>query len=561
MSHGPVGRGAVARSRNFRESGLRLVRVLRPWRMRMAVVTALIAASVFLNVLGPKLLGDATNVIFSGVVGRMIPAGVTRDEAIAALRAAGQDDVANMVSGVDFTPGQGVDTAQLARILLFVLAVYLVAQLAMWLAMRVLAHVVQEVGYELRREVQAKIDTLPLSYLTTHGRGDMLSRVTNDIDNVTQTLQQTLNQVVNSVLTVLGVLGMMLYLSLTLAAISLVVVPVSAVVAVVVAKRAQPHFVRQWKATGDVGSVVEEAFTGHEVIAAYGAESRFEQDFSRGNDELFDSSYRAQFISGSMMPLMGFLSNLSYVAVAVVGGLKVASGSISLGEVQSFIQYSRQFNQPLSQLASMANLLQSGVASAERVFELLDAPEEEPDHPTAQLPAQVGEVVFDHVSFAYTPGVPVITDLSLHAAPGQTVAIVGPTGAGKTTLVNLLMRFYEVDSGHIYLDGVDTRDVSRDDLRRRFGMVLQDTWLIEDTIAANIRYARPEATDAEVIAAAKATSVDRLVRTFPKGYDTLVTDDSISAGEKQLLTIARAFLADPQILILDEATSSVDTRT
>ena len=516
---------------------------------------------MFLNVLGPKVLGDATNVIFAGVVGRMVPAGVTKEEAVAALRASGESRLADLMTAVDFVPGQGIDLALLGQIVLTVLALYLGAALAALVAARILTRVVQETGFTLRRTVQEKLDRLPLAYLSGHARGDVLSRVTNDIDNITQTLQQTLSQVVTAVLTVVGVLGMMIWLSWQLALIALVVVPLSAFVTVTIAKRAQPNFVRQWKATGDVGGVVEEAFTGHEVIAAFGGESRFASDFATSNDELYDASWRAQFISNTMMPTMMFLSNVSYVAVAVVGGLKVLNGTITLGEVQAFIQYSRQFNQPLAQLASMANLLQSGLASAERVFELLDEREERPDVVTGALPAQVGEVVFDDVTFSYLPGTPVITNLSLRAAPGQTVAIVGPTGAGKTTLVNLLMRFYEADQGRILIDGVDTATVSRDDVRSRIGMVLQDTWLLEASIADNIAYARPEASQEEVLAAAVATNVDRLVRTLPDGYDTVVTDESISAGEKQLITIARAFLADPQILVLDEATSSVDTRT
>jgi len=563
MSHGPMGRAIdpTKRAQDFRGSLRRLLRLLRPHRIRLAFVVLLSSISVLFNVLGPKVLGDATNIIFAGVVGRMVPAGGSKADTIAALRASGETRMADMLSGIDFVPGQGVDITQLGRTLMLVLGLYLVAALAMWISARILTRVIQHVGYEMRSTVQGKVDRLPLSYLSTHARGDLLSRITNDIDNISQTLQQTLSQVVTSILTVIGVLGMMLWLSWQLALISLVVVPVSAFVTLQIAKRAQPQFVKQWKSTGALGGVVEEAFTGHEVIAAFGSEQAFETDFAVHNKDLYDSSFRAQFISNTMMPTMGFLSNLSYVAVAVVGGLKVASGTISLGAVQAFIQYSRQFNQPLAQLASMANLLQSGLASAERVFELLDAEEERPDVVTAVLPAEVGEVVFDNVTFSYTPGTPVITNLSLRAAPGQSVAIVGPTGAGKTTLVNLLMRFYELDSGRILIDGVDIATISRDELRARIGMVLQDTWLLEASIATNISYARPEASRQEMVEAATATNVDRHVRTLPEGYDTMVTGESISEGEKQLITIARAFLADPQILILDEATSSVDTRT
>jgi ATP-binding cassette subfamily B protein len=560
---GPGGRvvDPTRKVKDFRATLNRLLGTLHPHRFRLVAVVLATGLSVFLNVLGPKVLGDATNVIFAGVVGRMVPAGVTKEEAVAALRASGESQLADLMSAVDFVPGQGIDLALLGQIVLTVLALYVGAALAALVAARILTRVVQETGFTLRRTVQEKLDRLPLAYLSGHARGDVLSRVTNDIDNITQTLQQTLSQVVTAVLTVVGVLGMMVWLSWQLSLIALVVVPLSAYVTVTIAKRAQPNFVRQWKATGDVGGVVEEAFTGHEVIAAFGGESRFASDFATSNDELYDASWQAQFISNTMMPTMMFLSNVSYVAVAVAGGLKVLNGTITLGEVQAFIQYSRQFNQPLAQLASMANLLQSGLASAERVFELLDEREERPDVVTGALPAQVGEVVFDHVTFSYLPGTPVITNLSLRAAPGQTVAIVGPTGAGKTTLVNLLMRFYEVDSGRILIDGVDTATVSRDDVRSRIGMVLQDTWLLEASIADNIAYARPQATEEEVLAAAVATNVDRLVRTLPDGYDTIVTDESISSGEKQLITIARAFLADPQILVLDEATSSVDTRT
>lgn len=560
--HGPgMAIDPTAKVRDFRGSLTRLVAALQPHRARMVVVAVFSAVGVLFNVLGPKVLGDATNIIFAGVVGRMVPAGVTREQAIAAVRASGERQLADMLSGIDFVPGRGVDVGLLGRTLLVVLALYLMAALAQWISARILTRIVQETGYTLRQTVQAKIDRLPLSYFGGHARGDLLSRVTNDIDNITQSLQQTLSQVVTSVLTVVGVLAMMVWLSWQLALISLVVVPVSAVVTMRIAKLAQPHFVRQWKATGDVGGVVEEAFTGQDVIAAFGAEDDFAAQFRRHNETLYDSSFRAQFISSTMMPTMGFLSNISYVGVAVVGGLQVANGAITLGAVQAFIQYSRQFNQPLSQLASMANLVQSGLASAERVFELLDAEEEVPDVVTAALPPSVGEVVFEDVTFSYNPGTPVITGLSLTARPGQAVAIVGPTGAGKTTLVNLLMRFYEVDSGRILIDGVDTRAISRDDLRARIGMVLQDTWLLEASVEENIAYARSGATHADVVEAAAATSVDRLVRTLPDGYDTVVSGDSISAGEKQLLTIARAFLADPEILVLDEATSSVDTRT
>ncbi len=551
----------TAKANNLGAAIKRVAGELKPQRAAISVVVFLSVLGVAFSVVGPKLLGNATDLIFSGVVGNQIPAGVTRDQAIEGLRASGDIQMADMLSGIDFTPGQGIDFAALGNTVLIVLGIFLLAALSNLFAARILTKVIQRVGFELRRTVQAKIDRVPLSVLEGGSRGDTLSRLTNDIDNLTQVLQQTLSQVVTSVLTVLGVLGMMIWISPLLALISIVIVPMAAVLTAIIMKRSQPNFVKQWKSTGDVTGIVEESFTGHEVVTAFGVQSSFGEKFGKENEELYDSSFRAQFLSGLMMPMMNVISNFGYVLIAVVGGLWILQGRISLGSVQAFIQYSRQFTQPLAQLASMANLIQSGGASAERVYELLDAPEEAPDVATGTLPAEVGEVRFENVNFSYVPGIPVITNLSLHAAPGQTVAIVGHTGAGKTTLVNLLMRFNDVDSGRILIDGVDTLSVPRDELRSRMGMVLQDTWLIEDTIAANIAFARPDATMAEIEAAAKATNLDHHVRTLPAGYETIVTDESLSAGEKQLLTIARAFLADPQILVLDEATSSVDTRT
>nr|NLD41719.1 ABC transporter ATP-binding protein [Actinomycetales bacterium] len=564
--HGPGGGvDPTARVKDLRATVKRLLGQLRAQRLAIVVVVVLSALGVLFSVLGPKLLGNATDIIFQGVAGRLVgenlPPGTTREEAIEAMRAAGQNDVADMLASVNFTPGQGVDFTALGQTALIVLGIFFLAALANLIAARILTRVIQRVGFELRRTVQAKIDRVPLGVLEGGSRGDTLSRLTNDIDNVTQVLQQTLSQVVTSVLTVVGVLAMMLWISPTLSIIALVIVPLGLLVTTTIMKRSQPQFVRQWKSTGAVTGIVEETFTGHEVVTAFGAQQQFGEQFAEENEELYDSSFRAQFLSGLMMPSMMVLSNLSYVAIAVVGGLRILSGQISLGSVQAFIQYSRQFNQPLTQLASMANLVQSGGASAERVFELLDAEEESPDVETGELPAEVGDVRFENVNFSYIPGIPVISNLSLHAAPGQTVAIVGHTGAGKTTLVNLLMRFNEVGSGRILVDGVDTSTVPRDELRSRMGMVLQDTWLIENTIAANIAFARPDATQEQIEGAARATNLDHHVRTLPDGYETMVTDESLSAGEKQLLTIARAFLADPQILVLDEATSSVDTRT
>ncbi|SEA71481.1 ATP-binding cassette, subfamily B [Bowdeniella nasicola] len=551
------------RSRDVKGAVKRTVAYLRPERTALIIVVALMALAVAAQVYGPKVLGQGTNLIVAGMVGRSMPAGATAEQVIAGLRAAGEQRMADALSTMDFTPGVGIDTGQLARVLGLALVLYVASTLLMWISSRMIAGIVQRSGYRLRAQVNEHIDALPLSYLDSHARGDLLSRVTNDIDNLTQTLQQSLSQIIQSVFTVVGILAMMVWISWELSLIALIVVPVALIATALIAKRAQPHFGTQWRATGEVGAIVEESFTGHEIIAAYGLQSASEADFAKHNEELANAVYRSQFISGTIMPTMNLLSNISYVLIAVVGGIRIANGQMNVGDIQAFIQYSRQFNQPLAQLGSMVNLIQSGAASAERIFDLLDAPEQRPDTSAAHLPPNARGVSFEHVRFSYKPGVEVIRDLSLTVEPGQTVAIVGPTGAGKTTLVNLLMRFYEVDSGHIRIDGIDIADVDRDELRERFGMVLQDTWLFEGTIADNIAFGKAGASRADVEAAAVDTGVDAMIRTLPEGYDTVISEEAetISAGEKQLITIARAFLADPQILILDEATSSVDTRT
>lgn len=565
--HGPMGSMGMPgeKSVDFRGSSRRLLRVLRPERAWLAVIVVLGVASVALVVTGPWLLGRATDVIFDGVLGRQLPAGATQAEAVEGLRAQGQGQLADLVSGTGAVPGVGIDFGALRAILVLVLVVYVGSFLFGWLQARLTTGVVQRTVYAMREEVEAKLARLPLSYFDRQQRGEVLSRVTNDIDNVGQTMQQTLSQLITSVLTVVGVLVMMFWISPLLALVALVTVPVSVVVTAQIAKRSKPQFVAQWAATGRLNAHIEEMYTGHALVKVFGRQREAVETFGAQNAELYDASFKAQFISGTIMPAMGFLANLNYVIVAVVGGLRVASGAISLGDVQAFIQYSRQFTQPLTQIASMMNLLQSGVASAERVFELLDADEQSPDPATpAQVPAPVrGRVAFEDVSFRYDDETPLIEHLSLVAEPGQTIAIVGPTGAGKTTLVNLLMRFYEVGSGRITLDGVDTATMTRDDLRSQIGMVLQDTWLFGGTIADNITYGADDVTPERMVAAAEATHVDRFVRTLPDGYETVIDDegDNVSAGEKQLLTIARAFLADPAILVLDEATSSVDTRT
>jgi ATP-binding cassette subfamily B multidrug efflux pump len=552
------------KSMSFGPSAKRLLARLRPHRVGVIWVVVLSVASVTLSVIGPKLLGEATNIIFGGIISKDLPAGLTQQQLIEQLRASGDDQRADFLSGMTLTPGQGIDFNALSMVLGMVLLIYVLASVFMWLQGYVLNAIVQKTVYRLREDVESKVNALPLRYFDHMQRGELLSRVTNDVDNIGQTMQQTLSQVITSLLTVIGVLAMMFIISPVLALIALVTIPLTLVITALIAKRSQKHFVAQWAHTGQLNAQVEEAYSGHALVKVFGRHREVEQRFREKNAELFDASFGAQFVSGIIMPAMMFVGNLVYVAIAVVGGLFVASGTMTLGDVQAFIQYSRQFTQPLSQLGSMANLLQSGVASAERVFELLDAEEQSPDPVAAATPAtRTGNLEFEHVSFRYESDTPLIDDLSLVAQPGQTVAIVGPTGAGKTTLVNLIMRFYELDAGRITLDGTDIAQMTRDDLRSRMGMVLQDTWLFAGTIRDNIAYGRPDATEDEILAAAKATYVDRFVHSLPDGYDTLLDDDggNVSAGEKQLLTIARAFLARPSVLILDEATSSVDTRT
>jgi ATP-binding cassette subfamily B multidrug efflux pump len=564
---GPMGGGLgmpVEKPANFRATLRRVLWLLRPERATVGAVIALALTSVAFAVAGPKLLGNATNILFEGVVGKRLPAGLTKEQVVEGLRAQGDTNQADLVAGMDVVPGVGVDFDRLGQALLVVVAVYVLASLLAWGQAYLMAGVTQRVIYRLREDVDHKLGRLPLRYLDAHARGDLLSRVTNDIDNVNTSLQQTLTQAITSSATVLGVLAMMLWISPLLAVISLVTVPLSAVVTVLVAKRAQPHFADQWRWTGRLNGHVEEMFSGHDIVKVYGRQAQAEAAFDDANERLYRSSFRAQFISGIVMPAMNAIGNLGYVGIAVVGGLRVASGQISLGDVQAFIQYSRQFTMPIAQLAGLSNLIQSGIASAERVFAVLDELEEEPDPAEpVRLPAVRGHVRFEQVSFRYDPDKPLIEDLSLDAPPGTTVAIVGHTGAGKTTLVNLLMRFYEIQAGRITLDGVDVRDLTREDLRRSFGMVLQDAWLFGGTIRDNIAFGAGGASPDQVVRAAEAAHVDHFVRTLPDGYDTVLEDDAsnVSAGQRQLITIARAFLADAPILILDEATSSVDTRT
>ena len=582
------GEGAPPRkAKAFWPSAIRLFGTFHPERGPMTIVMAMILVAVVFNVWAPNVLGDAMNVIFTGVVAAQMPAGATSAQVIEGLRAQGQNQIADMLSAMEFTPGQGIDFGELARLILIVLGMYVIAQLFMWLQGRLLNDVVMRIVYKLRQDIEAKVNRLPLQYFDRNQRGDLLSRTTNDVDNVQAALQQAFTSLVYCALTIIGITAMMFYLSWLMALIALVALPLSAVVVGVIGTKSQRLFAAQWRGTGRLNGTIEESFTGHEIITVFGQSDAMGEQFDERNEELYESSFKAQFYSGMIMPIMQWVSYLGYVGIAVVGALRVASGQMTLGAVTAFIQYSREFNQPLGEVASMANMLISGVASAERIFELLDADEEQPDlsvlranglldeagagdvaDSPALAPAQLsqpvlGRIEFENISFSYSPDKLLIADLSLTAEPGQTVAIVGPTGAGKTTLVNLIMRFYEVESGRILLDGVNTRALDRGVLRGQIGMVLQDAVLFKGTIMENIRYGRLDATDDEVIAAARATYVHRFVRSLPDGYETVVEDDggNISAGERQLVTIARAFLADPALLILDEATSSVDTRT
>ncbi|MEV6808973.1 ABC transporter ATP-binding protein [Streptomyces sp. NPDC051132] len=567
---GPMGRmmaagGPDQRSMDFKGSGKRLVAMFRPERLTIYCLLLCVVVSVGLSVIGPKILGRATDLVFAGIIGREMPKGATKAQVLDSMRAHGQGRMADMLGGTDFTPGEGIDFDAVGHVLLYALGTFLVAGLLMAVATRLVNRAVNRTMYRMRRDVQAKLSRLPLSYFDKRQRGEVLSRATNDIDNIGQTLQQSMGQLINSVLTIIGVLVMMFWVSWILALVALVTVPLSFVVATRVGKRSQPHFVQQWRSTGKLNAHIEEMYTGHALVKVFGRQEESAQQFAEQNEALYQAAFKAQFNSGVMQPLMMFVSNLNYVLVAVVGGLRVASGALSIGDVQAFIQYSRQFSMPLTQVASMANLVQSGVASAERVFELLDAPEQEADPVPGARPERLrGRVCLEHVSFRYDPDKPLIEDLSLTVEPGNTVAIVGPTGAGKTTLVNLLMRFYDVSGGRITLDGVDIGSMTRDELRSGIGMVLQDTWLFGGTIAENIAYgAAREVTRGEIEEAARAAHADRFIRTLPDGYDTVIDDEGsgVSAGEKQLITIARAFLSDPVILVLDEATSSVDTRT
>ena len=551
------------KAKQFWPSAKRLIGLLEPFKIALIAVFIMNTASVVLSVYAPRVMGRAMDVIFSGAISARMPGGVTKEQAVEGMRAAGQDRFADMAEAMDLRPGEGIDFDHLRELIIVILALYLCSSVLMWAQGALLNRLTMRTVYDLRERVETKLNRLPLNYFDSRQRGDVMSRTTNDVDNVQQALQQALSQMFNAVITLVGIIVMMFWLSWQLALLALLAIPLTAVAMGVVGTRSQKQFAAQWKATGAVNGQVEEAFSGHDVALIFGRTEELRRTFDARNEELTGAAQKAQFLSNSMQPIMQFVSYLSYVAIAVFGGLRVANGHMTLGDATAFIQYSRQFNQPLGQIAGMMQMVQSGVASAERIFELLDAEEEVADVEGASTSARPeGLVEFRDVSFSYTDE-PLIQDLSLRVAPGQTAAIVGPTGAGKTTLVNLIMRFYDVDEGAILIDGHDIRDFTRPHLRSQIGMVLQDAVLFKGTIMENIRYGRLDATDEEVIEAAKATYVDRFVHALPDGYDTIVDQDggSISAGERQLITIARAFLSRPGILILDEATSSVDTRT
>ena len=559
------------RANAFWPSFTRMLALLAPFRIQLVMAGLASVVSVVLTVIAPKVLGLATNIVFEGAISSRLPAGTTKEQAVESLIASGHGEMADMVRAMELVPGAGIDYGALGRVLLLALAVYIGSAVLSWLEGFILNRITIRAMLRLRADVEAKIHHLPLSYFDRVQRGELLSRVTNDVDNITNTLQQSLSGAVRAILTVLGVLAMMLSISWKLTLAALVILPLMAVMFGVIGPRSQKAFTVQWAKTGRLNVRVEESFSGHALVRTYGRMRDSRERFDAENEELYRAGLRAQFLSGLMMPIMQVIGNLAYVVIAVLGGFMVAGGSLRLGDVQAFIQYSQQFSQPLGELGGMATAVQSGTASAERVFELLDAEEERPDDVNdagsapqeAPRPAHGGVIEMDRVRFSYDPDVELIRDLSLRVEPGQTVAIVGPTGAGKTTLVNLLMRFYDVDGGRITLDGVDISAMRRRDVRARTGMVLQDPWLFQGTIRENIRYGRPGASDEEVEAAARACYVDHTVRALPEGYETVLEEEAanISAGERQLLTIARAFIADPAVLILDEATSSVDTRT
>jgi ATP-binding cassette, subfamily B, multidrug efflux pump len=525
----------VEKPKDFRGTARRLFALFAPEKYRLIAVVATAVLSTVFMIVGPKILGLATTKLFEGMLKRF--------------------------QGV---PGATIDLNYIAQILLLLAGLYVVSSIFAFVQQYIMAGVAQRTVYTMRRRLEEKLNRLPLKFFDTRTHGDIMSRSVNDLDNISNTLQQSATQLISSAIMVVGVLVMMITISPLLAGVVVITLPLSFFVTIVIAKRSQTYFMRQQKALGELNGHVEEMYSGHVIVKAFGHEDESIEKFNGLNERLYNSGWRAQFISGMIMPLMFTIGNLGYVFVAVIGGILVTQGAIQIGDVQAFIQYTRQFSQPITQLASITNTIQLTIASAERVFEILDEPEEMPDDAGARvIPSPLGEVQFQNVSFAYKADVPLIEDMDIDVKPGQTIAIVGPTGAGKTTLVNLLMRFYELDGGRITVDGEDITQLKRGEMRRMFGMVLQDTWLFSGTIRENIAYGREGATEDEIVRAAKAAHADHFVRALPGGYDTVLSDEAtnLSAGQKQLLTIARAILADPAILILDEATSSVDTRT
>jgi len=555
---------SVERAKDFSGTLRRLVAYLKPQALPIIFVIVFTILSVVFTVSAPKIIGKATNVLFEGVVSKQLSSNMTKDQIVADLKAKGQDQLADMISAIDVTPGKGIDFNALQNILITLLGIYLLAAFFQWLQQYTMAGVAQRTVYKLRKDIDSKLAKLPLKYYDNHSHGDILSRVTNDIDNIAHTLQLSITQLVHALAVLVGVIIMMFSISPLLSWITLAIIPLSLLITMFIIRRSQKYFIAQWDSTGSLNGHIEETFTGHNIIEAYNQQDKAITRFNEENNKVYESSFKAQFISSILRPSVNLLNNLNYVVICIIGGIRVTTGQITLGGVQAFIQYSRQFTQPVIQVASIVNVLQSTTASAERVFELLDEKEEIPDTENPIVLEDVkGHVRFEHVYFSYNPDTPLIEDMNLEALPGESVAIVGPTGAGKTTLVNLLMRFYEINSGRITIDGIDIRDMRRDDLRKIFGMVLQDTWLFNGTIRDNIAYGKDDASFEEIRAAAQEAYIDHFIRTLPEGYETILTGDAsnISQGQKQLLTIARAFLINPKILILDEATSSVDTRT
>jgi ATP-binding cassette subfamily B multidrug efflux pump len=553
MRPGPMGRGGwgamgmpVQKAKDFKGTAKRLLGYFMPQKYLLLLVFFMAVLGTVFNIVGPKILGLATTKLFEGLLAKY------------------QVFQFNQLHPQHPLPIPGIDFTYIGTVLLILLGLYIVSAIFIYIQQYVMAGVAQRTVYQLRREVEEKLSRLPLRYFDSRTHGEILSRAVNDMDNISSTLQQSITQLITSLVTVIGVIVMMLFISPLLSLIVLLTLPLSMLVTLGLAKRSQTYFRNQQRSLGQLNGHVEEMYTGHKIVKAFGREAQSIAEFEEFNDKLYQAGWRAQFVSGMIMPLMRAIGNLGYVFVAVIGGIMVTNGGIAIGDVQAFIQYAQQFTMPITQLANFANVIQSTIASAERIFELLDESEEVPEAVDARsIEEPEGVVQFEHVRFGYKEDTILMEDMNIDVQPGQMIAIVGPTGAGKTTLVNLLMRFYEVNSGRILVDGVNITEIKRGELRRTFGMVLQDTWLFNGTIRDNIAYGREGATDAEIVQAAKAAYADHFIRTLPEGYNTVLNEEAtnISQGQKQLLTIARAFLANPEILILDEATSSVDTRT